>query len=169
MVNDMPEDRTASSTRRFASCSSYLTATGANDTYTKCRTPARRAAATRASCPSPSTDAIESPSRRDRVAVAVVMTVVLAPLAEARRELVAVDIAVDRDVHQEIHHDDRRDDFDGYPLWIAHYLQKERPSIYREWAFWQHSEAGRVNGIVTRVDFDVFSGDSAEFRKLLLN
>jgi len=62
-----------------------------------------------------------------------------------------------------------KDDFDEYPLWIAHYLQKERPSIYRDWAFWQHSEAGRVNGIVTRVDFDVFNGDSAEFRKLLIN
>lgn len=62
-----------------------------------------------------------------------------------------------------------KDDFDGYPLWIAHYLQRERPSIYRDWAFWQHSEAGRVNGILTRVDFDVFNGDSAEFRKLLIN
>ncbi len=62
-----------------------------------------------------------------------------------------------------------KDDFDGYPLWIAHYLRKERPSIYRDWAFWQHSEAGRVNGIVTHVDFDVFNGDSAEFRKLLIN
>ena len=62
-----------------------------------------------------------------------------------------------------------KDDFDEYPLWIAHYLQKERPSIYRDWAFWQHSEAGRVNGIVTRVDFDVFNGDSAEFRKMLIN
>jgi lysozyme len=62
-----------------------------------------------------------------------------------------------------------KDDFDGYPLWVAHYLQKERPRVYRDWAFWQHSEAGRVNGILTRVDFDVFNGDSAEFRKLLIN
>lgn len=62
-----------------------------------------------------------------------------------------------------------KDDFDGYPLWIAHYLQKERPSIYRAWAFWQHSESGRVNGIVTKVDFDVFNGDSTEFRRLLIN
>lgn len=62
-----------------------------------------------------------------------------------------------------------KDDFDGYPLWVAHYLQKERPSIYRAWAFWQHSEGGRVNGILTKVDFDVFNGDSAEFRKLLIN
>ena len=62
-----------------------------------------------------------------------------------------------------------KDDFDAYPLWVAHYLQKERPSIYRAWAFWQHSESGRVNGILTRVDFDVFNGDSTEFRKLLIN
>jgi lysozyme len=62
-----------------------------------------------------------------------------------------------------------RDDFDAYPLWVAHYLQKERPSIYRAWEFWQHSEGGRVNGIQTKVDFDVFNGDSTEFRKLLIN
>ena len=62
-----------------------------------------------------------------------------------------------------------KDEFDGYPLWVAHYLQKERPRIYRDWAFWQHSETGRVNGIVTKVDFDVFNGDSTEFRKLLIN
>ncbi len=62
-----------------------------------------------------------------------------------------------------------KDDFDRYPLWIAHYLQKERPRIYRDWSFWQHSEGGRVNGIVTKVDFNVFNGDSVEFRKLLVN
>jgi lysozyme len=62
-----------------------------------------------------------------------------------------------------------RDAFDEYPLWVAHYLQKDRPRIDRDWAFWQHSESGRVNGIFTRVDFDVFNGDSTEFRKLLIN
>ncbi len=62
-----------------------------------------------------------------------------------------------------------KDDFDSYPLWVAHYLQKERPSIYRAWEFWQHSEGGRVDGILTKVDFDVFNGDSSEFRKLLIN
>ncbi|HEV3251877.1 MAG TPA: GH25 family lysozyme, partial [Puia sp.] len=62
-----------------------------------------------------------------------------------------------------------KDDFDGYPLWVAHYLQKERPRIYRAWSFWQHNESGRVNGIVTRVDFDVFNGDSLELRKILMN
>jgi lysozyme len=62
-----------------------------------------------------------------------------------------------------------KDDFDKYPLWVAHYLQKERPRIYRDWNFWQHNETGRVNGIVTHVDFNVFNGDSLELRKLLVN
>ena len=62
-----------------------------------------------------------------------------------------------------------KDDFDKYPLWVAHYLQKERPRIYRDWNFWQHNEGGRVNGIVTKVDFNVFNGDSVEFRKMLVN
>jgi lysozyme len=62
-----------------------------------------------------------------------------------------------------------KDDFDGYLLWAAHYLQPEQPRIYRNWSFWQHNERGRVNGCYTIVDFDVFNGDSLEFRKLLLN
>ncbi|HEX6333417.1 MAG TPA: glycoside hydrolase family 25 protein [Flavisolibacter sp.] len=58
--------------------------------------------------------------------------------------------------------------FDEYPLWIAHYLQPEQPRITRSWSFWQHSERGRVNGITSRVDFNVFNGDSAAFRALLV-
>lgn len=61
-----------------------------------------------------------------------------------------------------------KDDFDEYPLWVAHYLQKERPRIHRPWSFWQHSETGRVNGIFSKVDFNVFNGDSTEFRKMLI-
>lgn len=58
-------------------------------------------------------------------------------------------------------------DFDDYPLWVAHYLQKHHPRINRDWVFWQHSETGRVNGILQPVDFNVFNGDSAEFRAML--
>lgn len=60
------------------------------------------------------------------------------------------------------------DDFDNYPLWVAHYLQPEKPRIGRDWSFWQHSEQGRVNGILSKVDFNVFSGDSIAFRELLV-
>jgi lysozyme len=57
---------------------------------------------------------------------------------------------------------------DDYPLWVAHYLQPHQPRISRDWAFWQHSESGRVNGILSRVDFNVFNGDSLQFRALLV-
>lgn len=36
--------------------------------------------------------------------------------------------------------------FSDYPLWVAHYLQKEKPRIERNWLFWQHNERGQVNG-----------------------
>ena len=58
--------------------------------------------------------------------------------------------------------------FDEYPLWVAHYLRQDKPRIARDWVFWQHSEEGRVNGIVNRVDFNVFNGDSSDFQKLLV-
>ncbi|HEX5025421.1 MAG TPA: GH25 family lysozyme [Agriterribacter sp.] len=61
------------------------------------------------------------------------------------------------------------EEFDEYPLWVAHYLQPSKPRIERDWIFWQHSETGRVNGIDNKVDFNVFYGDSLSFRQLLLN
>ena len=58
--------------------------------------------------------------------------------------------------------------FDEYPFWAAHYLQPGKPRIGRNWVFWQHNEGGRVNGILSKVDFNVFNGDSAEFTRLLV-
>lgn len=60
-------------------------------------------------------------------------------------------------------------EFDHYPLWVAHYYQPQQPHISREWSFWQHSDEGRVNGILSKVDFDVFNGDSIEFRNILVH
>ncbi len=56
--------------------------------------------------------------------------------------------------------------FDDYPLWVAHYLVKDKPRIKRNWLFWQHSESGHVNGIEPYVDFNVFNGDSTAFEML---
>ena len=62
-----------------------------------------------------------------------------------------------------------REEFDDYPLWVAHYLKKDRPRITRTCAFWQFSETGYVNGIRGQVDFNVFNGDSTDFQDLLLD
>lgn len=59
-------------------------------------------------------------------------------------------------------------EFNSYPLWAAHYFQYDTPRINRQWAFWQHSEEGRVNGILSKVDFNVFNGDSLQFRNILI-
>ncbi|MEO6819047.1 MAG: GH25 family lysozyme [Ginsengibacter sp.] len=58
--------------------------------------------------------------------------------------------------------------FEEYPIWIAHYLQQLQPRTNRHWIFWQHSEQGRVNGIRGKVDFNVFYGDSSDFRAVLI-
>src|SRR5690606_11127425 len=31
-------------------------------------------------------------------------------------------------------------EFDGYPLWVAHYYERQQPRIKRDWFFWQHSD-----------------------------
>jgi lysozyme len=59
--------------------------------------------------------------------------------------------------------------FDAYPLWLSNFNQAEpivNPGV--KWAFWQHSGHARVSGIISICDFDVFKGDTAAFRKLLL-
>ncbi|MEO8412269.1 MAG: GH25 family lysozyme [Ginsengibacter sp.] len=61
-----------------------------------------------------------------------------------------------------------QNDFDTFPVWIAHYLQPVKPRIEHKWFFWQHSESGRVNGIKAPVDFNVFYGDSSDFKNFLI-
>ena len=58
--------------------------------------------------------------------------------------------------------------FDEYPFWIAHYLQPIRPRLNRKCIFWQNSEKGHVNVIRKTVDFNVFAGDSSDFKELLI-
>lgn len=60
-------------------------------------------------------------------------------------------------------------EFDNYPLWAAHYYQPGQPRINRDWIFWQHSDEGRVNGIMSKVDFNVFNGDSVDFKRMLID
>lgn len=60
-------------------------------------------------------------------------------------------------------------EFDNYPLWVAHYYEEQHPRIKRDWVFWQHNDQGNVNGIISKVDFNVFSGDSLEFKSMLVH
>ncbi len=60
-------------------------------------------------------------------------------------------------------------DFDDYPLWVAHYFVQQQPGVGEDWYFWQHNATGKVNGIRTRVDFNVFSRDSTTFNSMLMH
>lgn len=57
-----------------------------------------------------------------------------------------------------------KDDFEDYPLWIAHYNVPEL-SI-DDWSIWQHSESGTLPGCKRKVDFNVFRGNMDHLDKL---
>lgn len=61
-----------------------------------------------------------------------------------------------------------RSHFDEYPLWIAHYRKHYKPRVSRNWHFWQYTENGRIKGISTPVDINVFNGEMGDLKKLLL-
>ncbi|MEV7532491.1 peptidoglycan-binding protein [Streptomyces hydrogenans] len=59
----------------------------------------------------------------------------------------------------------------GHPLWLARYgsgaEEPQRvPGAASRWTFWQHTETGRVPGVPTAVDRDVFVGTRAQLRAL---
>lgn len=56
------------------------------------------------------------------------------------------------------------DSFDSYPLWIAHYYVTKPDN--QHWNFWQHSDKGRVTGINTPVDFNVFNRGMEQMKLL---
>lgn len=57
-------------------------------------------------------------------------------------------------------------DFEKYPLWIAHYRNYGRPSIDKEWFFWQFSDKGSINGIRSKVDFNVSNTSDTKLNQI---
>lgn len=55
-----------------------------------------------------------------------------------------------------------------YPLWVAHYTSGWPYQVYpwAGWAFWQYSSSGKIAGITTRVDLNLFSGTAEELAAL---
>jgi lysozyme len=51
-------------------------------------------------------------------------------------------------------------DFSDYPIWIRNIFCEPDPG----WAFWQYADRGRVNGVPTLVDLNVFHGSAEVFR-----
>lgn len=61
-------------------------------------------------------------------------------------------------------------DYTSSPLWHAQYTSDSCPEIappWQNWAFWQYTDSGTVNGITGGVDTNRFNGDDAAFAQLL--
>ena len=59
-------------------------------------------------------------------------------------------------------------DFENYPLWIAHYRNYGKPSVDRDWYFWQFSDRGKMNGIRGNVDFNVSDASQSQLARIKL-
>lgn len=55
-----------------------------------------------------------------------------------------------------------------YPLWLAHYTTGWPAQVYpwAGWTFWQYSSAGKLSGIPTRVDMNLFNGSEVDLQAL---
>lgn len=60
-------------------------------------------------------------------------------------------------------------ELEGYPLWLANYNDVPTPSPDDQWDFWQFTENGIVHGINTKVDLDIYNGNSWSLKRLTLD
>jgi len=58
--------------------------------------------------------------------------------------------------------------FPDYPVWIARY-NRRHPPLNTDWLFWQYSDQTTINGIVGKVDKNVFVGSLSELKALCLD
>jgi lysozyme len=57
--------------------------------------------------------------------------------------------------------------FDAHPSWSRSLFGRPRVPPSGRWLFWQFADNGRVPGVATRVDLDVFAGSRTDFEALL--
>ena len=58
-------------------------------------------------------------------------------------------------------------EFKNTPLWVREYQGKPQLKNDPEWLFWQHTNQGKIKGISTTVDLNVFNGDEKDWAKFL--
>ncbi len=58
-------------------------------------------------------------------------------------------------------------ELDEYPFWIAHYYV-DKLHYKGPWAFWQHTDIGRVDGIKGDVDVNIFNGNLQQLMDMTL-
>lgn len=67
---------------------------------------------------------------------------------------------------------DNHSTLSAYLLWIAHYTNQKSPRVpspWSNWTFWQYSDSGTVNGIISNVvDLNRFNGSNQELKQILV-
>ncbi|MCO8048796.1 glycoside hydrolase family 25 protein [Acinetobacter towneri] len=53
------------------------------------------------------------------------------------------------------------------PLWVREYHGKPQLAGQPKWLFWQHTNQGKITGIATRVDLNVFYGNAKQWQQFL--
>lgn len=56
--------------------------------------------------------------------------------------------------------------FDDCNIWIRDIIKPPKLEDERKWTFWQYSNRGRIKGIGTYVDINVFNGTEEDLIKL---
>jgi lysozyme len=54
---------------------------------------------------------------------------------------------------------------EGYPLWVRNIFRRPRLHEGADWLLWQYANRGRMPGVGTFIDLNVYSGSAAEFRE----
>lgn len=71
--------------------------------------------------------------------------------------------------YQKFYNQHLRNQFPDHVIWVARYNNYFQPNLPgNEWSFWQYTDRGRIDGVKTVVDLNVFSGDLAALKALVL-
>lgn len=95
--------------------------------------------------------------------------------AAFRKELVDYLTLVEEKYHQKpifyvvypLYNEYIKGEFEQYPIWIRDIIKPPKLSDNRDWLFWQYSNRGRLKGVNTYVDLDVFKGTMDDLKSLL--
>lgn len=71
-------------------------------------------------------------------------------------------------VTEEIYADYLKGEINDFPLWIRDIYFEPKFRDRSSWVIWQYANRGRVQGVTGPVDLNVFNGDLAAFRNLLI-
>jgi len=95
--------------------------------------------------------------------------------AAFRKELVDYLTLVEEKYHQKpilyvvypLYNEYIKGEFEQYPIWIRDIIKPPKLSGNRDWMLWQYCNRGRIKGVNTYVDLNVYNGNMDDLKSLL--